>query len=101
MPSARSWHFGRLALVWLVAGFLFFVVRVGAVAGVREVQMEGHRVIVVSGIWSTTVASMVTMAFGFALVGAVAWLTYSWVTGSRERRRMATMIGKPHRRPLM
>lgn len=101
MPSARSWHFGRLALSWLVAGILFFVVRGGVEAGVREVQMEGHRVVVVSGIWSATVASMVTLAFGFALVAAVAWLTYSWLTGSQERRRMAKLIGKPHRRPLM
>lgn len=101
MPSARSWHFGRLALAWLVAGILFLVVRGGLEAGVREVQMEGHRVMVVSGIWPATVASMVTIGFGLASVAAVAWLTYSWVTGSRERRRMATLVGKPHRRPLM
>ena len=101
MPSARSWHFGRLALAWLVAGLLFFVVRGGVEAGIREVQLEGHRLIVVSAIWSASVASMVTMAFGFASAAAVVWLTYSWVTGSRERRRLAKLIGRPHRRPLM
>lgn len=101
MPSARLWHIGQVVAVWLVLAIAFVVARLGLEAGVYEATIEGHRVTIVSGLWSSSFASGLTVVAGVAAVLTGLWYTYSWFSGTRERRRMATMVGAPHRRPLM
>ncbi len=101
MPSARDWHIGHLAVAWLLVPVVILAVRAVLAAGVYEAAIEGQRVTILAGHWSSSFASAVTVGFGAVAVSAAAWLTLTWFTGSRERRRAATMIGEPHRRPLM
>lgn len=101
MPSARLWHIGQVALVWLVVALLFVIARTGLEAGVYEATIEGQRVTIVSGLWSSSFASALTGIAGLVALLIVLWYTVSWVSGTRERRRLATMVGPPHRRPLV
>lgn len=101
MASVRLWHAAQLATVWLAVPVVVLVVREVMGAGIYEATLEGQRVTIVSGLWSASFATALTLAVGAIGLATAASLTWVWVTGSRERRRRATMIGKPHRRPLI
>ncbi|MDX1494935.1 MAG: hypothetical protein R3253_12780 [Longimicrobiales bacterium] len=101
MPSAREWSARQLAIAWVVVGLVFALARWAFEAGVYEATIEGHRVVIVSGLWPADFAAALTTAVGFLGFAVVSWLTYTWFSGARDRRRMSNMVGGPHRRPLM
>lgn len=101
MPSARHWHGGLLVAAWIVTALVFFVLKWGLERGVYEARIEGQRVELVSGLWTTGFASAVTWGLGALAVGVVAWLTGTWIAGIRDRARLESMTESPYRRPLM
>lgn len=101
MSPVRHWHIGRLIAAWLAAPAAFLAVRWLLRQGIYEAHMEGHRVTIVSGLWSSGFASAVTTGFGVLCGVVLVALSVTWLAGRRERRRMASMRENPHRRPLM
>lgn len=88
-------------MAWVATGGVVALARRLFVAGVYEAQIEGQRVVIVSGLWPAPFATALTALAGLIGFATVAGLTYSWFAGARDRRRMSNMVGGPHRRPLM
>lgn len=101
MLSAHDWSGGQIAAAWLAVPILFAVLREGLEAGVYQATVEGHRVAIISGLWPTRFADFLSVFLGLAAVATLGWLTYTWVAGKKDRRRLAMMTESPHRRPLM
>lgn len=101
MSSVRHWHVGRLAASWLAAPVVFLAVRWLLRAGTYEARLDGQRVTIVSGFWTSGFASTLTTGFGVLCVLVLVVLTSVWIAGRRERRRMASMTESSDRRPLM
>lgn len=101
MLSAHDWRGGQLAAAWLAVPALFTVVRKGLEAGVYQATVEGQRVTIVSGLWPAPFADFLSVFLGAAAVATLVWLTYTWLAGRKDRRRLMMMTESPHRRPLM
>jgi len=101
MPSARHWHGGLRVAAWLFAFPLVVGVRALLEAGILEARIDGQDVVIVSGLWSAGFATGLTLLITVAVVAMLGWLTYTWLAGSRDRRRRAAMTERPHRRPLI
>jgi hypothetical protein len=84
-----------------MAAVLFALGRRGLEAGVYQARVEGGRVAIISGLWPSSFADFLSIALGVVAVATLAWLTYTWIAGRRDRRRLSMMTGGPHRRPLM
>lgn len=101
MSSVRHWHVGRLAAVWLAAPAVFLAVRWLLEAGSYEARMDGHRVTIVSGYWTSGFAATLSTGAGVLCVLVPVVLTGIWLAGRRDRRRLASMTESSDRRPLM
>lgn len=101
MLSAHEWRGGQLAAAWLLVPVLLALGRVGLEAGVYQARVEGHRIAIVSGLWPSAFADFLSTVFAVIAVATLGWLTYTWIAGRADRRRLATMTESLHRRPLM
>lgn len=101
MRTARHWHLGRLLAAWLLAAGVFTLVRRVLIAGTYQARIEGHRVTIVSGLWPEGFTSAMTIVTGATCVVTLAWLTATWIAGSKARERFEAMAEDPYRRPLM
>lgn len=101
MAPVRHWHVGRLIAAWLAAPAVFLAVRWLLRKGVYEARLEGHRVTIESGLWSSGFASTLTTGFGVLCVLVLVALSVTWLAGRRDRRRLASMTESSDRRPLM
>ena len=101
MPPVRDWHVGWLVAVWLVTPMVFFLLRWIIHAGVWEAELDGRRVVIVSGLWSSDFASGVTALLGGACLLTLVGITVAWLAGRKHRRRLASMTESEDRRPLM
>ncbi len=101
MPTARHWHGGRLLLSWAVSLAFFATLKLSLIAGTYQAAIVDQRVTRVSGLWSPTFASNVSLAVlgggGVTLV----WMTVTWVRGRRERARLRASQSIQHRDVLM
>ena len=101
MPSVRDWHVGWLAAVWLATPAVFVVLRYAVHAAVYEAELDGQRVVITSGLWSSGFASLVTGIIGAVCGLTLVVVTVKWVAGRTHRRRLSSMTEDPGRGPLI
>ncbi|MDH3271235.1 MAG: hypothetical protein OEN56_07885 [Gemmatimonadota bacterium] len=101
MISARAWHGVQLLAAWLSIPAAYVLFRALLVAGVYEATIEGQRVTLVSGFWSTGFASTLSWVGAVAGFSLLVWLTFTWAAGLKSRARLEAMTESPYRRPLM
>jgi hypothetical protein len=101
MSSARFWHGSRLIAGWIVGIGVFLLVRWVLARGVaREVFRDG-RVERLSGIWSSSFVTLVTVVLGGAVAALLVGITVSWIVGRHERKAMRRYALPDQRRILM
>ena len=101
MPPVRHWKIRHIVAAWLAAPAVFLVLRWLVHAAVYEAHIEGQRVVVTSGAWTASFASTLTVVAGVVCGLVLLAVTLVWMSGRKDRRRMAASTENPERRPLM